>query len=398
VVHPEPNLKRALALAMEMMAIPGKSGQESKVAQFICRQLVEAGIKSPSIQFDDAHVRTPLGGEVGNLLVKLPGTLRRPRRLLTAHMDTVPVCVGARPVRQGGQIASDDPDTGLGADNRAGCAVILSALLEILEHGLPHPPLTVCWFIQEEIGLHGSRNMKVSQFGQPKLAFNWDGGPASKMTVGATGGYRMQIDVQGLASHAGVAPEQGVSAIAIASLAIADLHRGGWHGDVQRGKKHGTSNIGFISGGEATNVVTDRVTLKAEARSHDPRFRQKIIDAIEKSFASAVKEVRSALGKRGSFRVDGRLDYESFRLAEDEPCVLAAERAMQELGLEGFRAVTNGGLDANWLTSHGIPAVTLGCGQVSPHMTSERLDIGEFETACRIALLLATGAEGAGPS
>ena len=76
-----------------------------------------------------------------------------------------------------------------------------------------------------------------------------------------------------MASHAGVCPEQGVSAIAIASLAIADLVRGGWHGLVEKGKSRGTSNVGFIHGGEATNVVTDRVTLKAEARSHDPKFR-----------------------------------------------------------------------------------------------------------------------------
>ena len=77
---------------------------------------------------------------------------------------------------------------------------------------------------------------------------------------------------------------RGVSAIAIASLAIADLARGGWHGLVEKGKSGGTTNVGFIHGGEATNVVTDRVTLKAEARSHDPKFRGQIIAAIEKAF------------------------------------------------------------------------------------------------------------------
>ena len=56
-------------------------------------------------------------------------------------------------------------------------------------------------------------------------------------------------------------------------------------------------------------------------------------------------------------------------------------------------AVTNGGLDANWLTAHGIPTVTLGCGQRNIHTAAEELDIAEFQQARRIALRLATAAE-----
>ena len=389
----EPNLKRAVELVTQLMAIPGKSGQERQVAETICQKLTDVGVPNSCIRFDDSHRRALIRGEVGNLIVKLPGNARGPRRLLTAHMDTVPICVGAKPVRKKNLISSADPATGVGADNRAGCAAILNAVLEIYERQLSHPPLTLCWFIQEEVGLQGSHYMKKSLLGQPQLAFNWDGGGPTKLTVGATGGYRMQIDLTGIASHAGVAPEQGVSAIAIASLAIADLHRGGWHGDVTKGKKHGTTNIGFIMGGEATNVVTDHVTLKAEARSHDPKFRQEIIQQIERCFTRAAKEVRNVLGKQGAVSFEGRLDYESFLLGEDEPCLVAAERAVRAVGLEPYRAVTNGGLDANWITSHGIPTVTLGCGQMNPHMSSEKLDVSNFEAACRIALSLATASE-----
>ncbi len=91
--------------------------------------------------------------------------------------------------------------------------------------------------------------------------------------------------------------------------------------------------------------------------------------------------------------IDGRLDYESFRLADDEPCVLAAEEALRGEGLTPQRAISNGGLDANWMHVHKIPTVTLGCGQVSPHTVSERLDIAAFHHACRVALRLATGEE-----
>ena len=162
---------------------------------------------------------------------------------------------------------------------------------------------------------------------------------------------------------------------------------------MRKGKRRGTSNIGAIAGGEATNVVTDHVRLKAEARSHDPAFRGRIVQAFEKAFARAAREVKSSLGRRGQVAFDGRLDYEAFRLDEDAPCVTAAEAALGSIGVEPFRSVSNGGLDANWLSARGIPTVTLGCGQMNGHTTSERLDVAAFQGACRVALRLATAAE-----
>ena len=373
------------------MAIPGKSGEEAAVAQFITDRLTAAGADPTAIAFDDANTRTPIAGQTGNLIFQLPGTQKGSRRMLSAHMDTVPICVGSRPRREGDLLRSANPKTGLGADDRAGCAVVLATALEILEHKLPHPPLTFCWFVQEEIGLQGARALDAKKLNKPKLAFNFDGGSPAKLTIGATGGYRMQIVVSGLASHAGVSPERGVSAISIAALAIADLQRDGWLGLVEKGRQRGTSNIGFIHGGEATNVVTDRVELKAEARSHNPKFREKIQAEIEKAFTRAVKEVTNDLGQRGSVQFVGRLDYEAYRLDEDEPVVTAARDAVSAVGREPITAISNGGLDTNWLYLHGIPAVSLGCGQVNPHMTSEALNIAEFEDAVRIGLQLACG-------
>ena len=111
------------------------------------------------------------------------------------------------------------------------------------------------------------------------------------------------------------------------------------------------------------------------------------MEAIEQAFANAAKEVKSAEGKRGSVRFDGRLDYEVVsRSIPSEPCVQLAEAAVAAVGREPLRAISNGGLDANWLNAHGIPTVTLGCGQMNVHTTSEMLDLAAFRDACRIAL------------
>jgi len=384
---------RNIDLLMQLLALPGPSGGEQQVADFLLGALQQAGLPDSAVAIDRAHKKSPLGGATGNLAVRLPGTIKAPRRMLSAHMDTVPLCAGARPVRQGRKIVSADAKTALGGDNRSGCAVLLATALAILQQKLAHPPLTFLWTVQEEAGLNGAHYVRQAMLKSPKLAFNWDGGPANRVTLGATGGYRMAIVVEGVASHAGVHPERGVSAIAIASLAIADLVKNGWHGLVERGRQRGTSNVGVIHGGSATNVVTDHVELRAEARSHDRKFREKIVREIERAFAKAAEEIQNADGVSGRVDIEGRLDYESFHLDLKEPCVTAAVAALAAEGFEPDFAIANGGLDANWLTAHGIPTVTLGCGQNEIHTVNEWLDLDQFSSACRIALRLATSGE-----
>ena len=375
------------------MAIQGQSGREAAVIQAITRELRQAGAPAAAIQTDNAHHKTAIKGDVGNLVLKLPGTIRAPRRMLMAHVDTVPLCVGSKPVVRGGWVRSSDKRTGLGADDRAGAAVLLGAVIEILKRRLPHPPLTFLWTVQEEVGLEGARYARLGLLGRPRLAFNFDGGAAEKLTIGATGAYRMKIDVEGLASHAGGAPQHGISAVAIAGIAIGDLHRQGWHGDIHKQGRHGTSNVGPICGGAATNVVVDRVELRAEARSHDPKFRARIVKAYEDAFQKAARRVKNAQGKTGRVQIESRLDYESFLLDGREPCIGVAEAAIRSAGLEPQRAVTNGGIDANWMTHRGIPTVTLGCGQQHQHTVSERLDVAVYLSACRIGLRLASATE-----
>lgn len=378
-------------LVLKMMAIPGRSGSEGKIAEFIVDALKKSGVPDSCIQFDTAHKKSPIGGEVGNLIVKLPGTVKGPRRLLMGHIDTVPLCVGCQPYVDGGTIRSRDKNTALGGDNRAGAAVVLKTWLTIAKQNLDHPPLTLFWPVQEEIGLVGARYVTGSKLGNPKLCFNWDGGLPNMAVVGATGDDHIDITVRGIASHAGAHPEDGVSAVVIAAKAIAQLQEEGWLGLVQKGNQAGTSNIGVVQGGDATNVVMDQLTLRAEARSHKAPFRAKIVNAIRKAFVQAAKSVTNVGGKRGSVEVEVRTKYEAFKLSSEEPVVQSAIAAIQLAGLEPFTRVSNGGLDANWMTAHGFPTVTLGCGQAGIHTVNEELSIGQFQQAGDIALILATG-------
>ena len=88
---PTPDQARAQKLVLELMAIPGKSGEEAEVAEYIRKKLLAAGATQDAVVTDNANKHTLIGGNTGNLIFKLPGTLKAPRRMLSAHMDTVPI-------------------------------------------------------------------------------------------------------------------------------------------------------------------------------------------------------------------------------------------------------------------------------------------------------------------
>jgi tripeptide aminopeptidase len=378
-----------VSLLLKLLEIPGPSGRERPVLEAILALARKAGLSEQAYCFDQAHTKAK-HGETGNLIIKLPGTRRAPRRLLMAHVDTVPLCVGAVPKLGGDFIFSESSQTALGGDDRAGTTVVLSTLLRILREQPDHPPLTFLFAVQEEIGLVGARYVAQSKLGKPRLCFNFDGGLPNGIITGATGDEHLEILVHGIASHAGAQPENGVSAVVIASLAIAELQRTGWLGKIQQSTGEGTSNLGIIHGGAATNVVTDRLEIRGEARSHDPEFRAQIVERFEQAFQQATLQVKNAQGQTGSIDFSHRLKYEAFRLNEQDPVVTAAVAAVEKVGLEPIKRISNGGLDANWMTAHGMPTVTLGCGQEHIHTTSERLHVPSFLHACQIAWELAT--------
>ncbi|MBB3210201.1 tripeptide aminopeptidase [Rhodopirellula rubra] len=384
----------AIARFMQLTAIPGRSGDEAAVAAAITQMLTDAGVDPNWIAEDDAHLRTRIEGNSGNLIVSLPGNPSLPRTLLSAHMDTVPICLNAKPVLRNdpelGRIVVAEGPTGLGGDDRSGCAVILTAVIERLRYASAHPeadlaPAVISFLIQEEVGLEGARHLDPTKIGKVDQAFNFDGGTLDKIRQGAIGGERMQATVYGYASHAGVAPEKGVSAIAIAAKAIAALHDAGLHGLIERDGKRGTANVGVIQGGEATNVVTPEVSLKIEARSHDAEFRTWIVSQIREALEQAAREVTDASGRCGRIEFSSHVDYEAFALDLDHPSVLGAQQWISRLGRDPVCEVANGGLDANWLFLHGIEAVTLGCGQAAIHTADEYLLVDEYLDACRLA-------------
>jgi tripeptide aminopeptidase len=182
----------------------------------------------------------------------------------------------------------------------------------------------------------------------------------------------------------------------VASVALAAVQRRGWFGRIRRkGGGAGTSNVGSLAGadggrvGGPTNVVTDYVKVEGEARSHDERFVPRIVDAYRRAFEAAAQSLPSASGARAQVAFTSRVQYHPFRLDEKSELVrFAVERAIA-LGLTPSLRLTDGGLDANWLAHHGVPAITFGAGQRGIHSLAESVDLAEYLDGCRLAVALA---------
>ena len=216
---------QAINRLMRFLAVEGVTGREAKIGKDVVAALKEAGVPARAIRFDEANKKIPVPTETGNLIVDLPGRGRlgnHPRLLFMTHLDTVPLCAGAKPKIQGRKIVNT-VKTALGGDNRTGCGVLVTLAAELAKQNLDHPPLTLLFTVREESGLWGARFVDPKDLGGVAMGFNYDGRSAAFVTVGAVGADRWEVEITGRAAHAGGAPERGISSTLILAEALAEV-------------------------------------------------------------------------------------------------------------------------------------------------------------------------------
>ena len=328
------------------------------------------------------------------MIVKIEGQLALPTLMFSTHMDTVPDCVGCKPRldQERDRIMNEVPGTALGGDNRAGCAILLTLARELMTLKGNHPPIVLVFFIQEEVGLVGARGLDVDLLGEqlPAMCINLDGGKVEEVVTAVIGSQRFTIDITGVAAHAGSRVAEGVSAAVIAGKAIAELEQRGWHGHIEKPEGSGTANVGIIKGGQGSNVVMSALHILAEARSHDPQFRRKIIDTWQDAFRRAAASVTNIHKQHGTVSFGPGPTYEAYALPDNAPVVRKVQQAADLIGLPVKLVSDDGGMDANWVVAHGIPCVTLNIGQRDIHTPDEWIDLHDFGLACQLVIAIAT--------
>lgn len=361
------NQDRILAEFLELVQVDSVSGRERALADLLATRLRGLGL---DVCEDRAGAET--GGEAGNLIATLPA--RGPERplLLVAHMDTVEPGRGVRPVVENGVVRSAG-DTILGGDDKAGIAAILEVLRVITEQQLAHGGLEVVFTIGEEVGLLGAKHLDHSRL-RSSMGYVLDSsGPAGTIVVQAPTQDKIEAVVRGRAAHAGINPEEGINAIAVAAHAVARMTLG-------RIDEETTANIGVISGGQATNIVPDSCRLEGETRSLD--------GSKCRAQTAAMVEVLETTAAQFGARVEITTQtlYHEFKLAESHPAVVLAKKAAEKLGLVPQLVKTGGGSDANIFNSRGITCVNLGIAMQKVHTTEEFIRVEDLATNARYLL------------
>lgn len=356
---------RLLDLFCEIVRIESPSRHEAAMAARCADELRGLGF---SVRFDDSAAQT--GADTGNLVAHLPGTAPG-HVVLSAHMDTVQPCAGIEPVVEDGVVRSAG-DTILSADDKAGVAAILEGVRSVVEEGAPRPDVTVLLTTCEELHLLGSGALAPDALpaGAPCYVLDADGAPGTVIT-GAPCHWTLEAVFAGRASHAGVVPEAGISAIQMAAAAIEAMPLG-------RLDEATTANIGVIAGGRETNVVPEACTLRGECRSLYP-------DRAEVQKAAMTVALEQAAARfGGSVDIDWTFSYGAVLYDEDDALVQTAARAARAAGLEPCFRHDGGGSDANVLAARGVRAVTLGVGMAAFHSPEEHISVADLEGTARL--------------
>lgn len=363
------NEKRIVDAFMEYVKIDSPTKSELEFSLFIKKELEALGFE---VTIDDAGEKC--GSNTGNVVAKLKGTLDKEAILFSCHMDTVSPSIGIKPIIKDGTIYSDGT-TILGGDNKAGIAAILEASRVIKENKLEHGPIEVVFSIYEEGGLHGAKNLDYSQFISKKAFVLDSGGDPGQIIIQGPAQDKIDVKLIGRPAHAGVAPEEGISAIMVASDAISNMK-------LLRIDEETTANIGAIEGGGATNIVTPEVIVRAEARSLSN-------DKLDKQSQHMVDCFKSSAEKFGAeIEVEVERMYGAFKIEESDDIVYQVKKACESIDMKPFTDSTGGGSDTNILNANGIKAVNLGIGERKPHTLEEHLHIVDLVNSARLVLAL----------
>lgn len=349
--------ERLIKEFMELVRIDSETRNERQIADVLKSKFNALGLE---VTEDDSQERT--GHGAGNLFITWPpeNDVTAPKLLFTCHMDTVVPGQNIKPTLGADGWITSDGTTILGADDKAGLAALFEAIRVIQEQGIPHGQIQFVITAGEESGLLGARSMDPKNL-DADFGFALDSnGEVGAIAVAAPTQAKITMTIFGKSAHAGVNPEDGISAIQVASKAIAAMKLG-------RIDNETTANIGKFAGGGPTNVVCDHVQLDAEARSI---VQEKVGDQIA-SMREALETTVREYGAECEFRSE--IIYPAFSFNEHDPVVQLAERAITSIGLKPRLFHSGGGSDANVFNGLEVPTINLAVGYEHIHTTKERI-------------------------
>jgi len=374
------NLERLASVFSTLCEIDSPSKQEGRVAAYLKSLFIDMGAE---VFEDDSASIT--GSDCGNLFVRFPdGGLDKEPVFFNCHMDTVIPAIGVKIQRQG-EVFTSAGDTVLGSDDKAGIASLIEVMRTLQEKNIPYGPVEYVFTTCEETGLLGVKALDRSYI-SAKMGYALDSSGINRVVVGAPAANRISAEIKGLASHAGLNPEKGISAIHLAAKAIARLKLG-------RLDSESTANIGVIEGGMASNIIPESVLIRGEVRSHTVKLLEEYTELIRSTFQEEVDNWSDPEGKADGkpsliFKIID--DYPLMRLDRESAVIKRVEAAASALGRELDYVVAGGGSDANIFNSYGIQCAILSTGMDKVHSTRETIKLSDMALTADLVMAILT--------
>ncbi len=350
------NREKIVEKFIEYVKIDSPSFEEKNFALVVKEDLENLGCE---VVFDGSKEKT--GSNTGNLIARLKGNPSFEPIMFSAHLDTVSPGLNIEPLIKDGCIYSKGA-TILAGDDKSGIVAILEGLAYVVENNIDHGDIEIVLTTCEESGLLGSSNLDYSLISS-KMAFVLDGGgDVGKVFNQGPAQTLLDVDFYGKSAHAGLNPEDGISAIQVAARAIDSM-------ELLRIDEDTTANVGIIQGGRATNIVTDLVNVQIECRSLVQEKLTKQVDSIVASINSACE----AFNTKADIKIIPK--YPVFSLKEDHRLIGLVTKALKNIGIEAEILATGGGSDTNNYNGRGISSVILSTGMENVHTTDEFISI-----------------------
>ena len=345
--------------------------------------------------------------DYGVVLATVPGNISVPSVGFLAHVDTAPQfnASGVKPRLikgyNGGDITfPDDQDlilspnefeylkdkkgddiitasgtTLLGADDKAGVSIIMTAINHLLQNSeLKHGPIRVAFTPDEEIG-RGVTKQLVNDLGVD-TAYTFDGGKIGDLEYETFSADKAEVNIKGVSIHPGLAKDKLVNAIHIAAKIISTLPQATLTPETTE------DNEGFI---HATDMVggSSEMTLRFILRDFELVGLKKKGDLLKQ-----VCEVINSSEPRAEITCEIIPQYRNMRywLEKNMRPVEIAKKAMENLNITPVSKPIRGGTDGSLLTELGVPTPNLFTGMQNIHGPLEWISAQDMEKATYLCL------------
>ncbi len=369
---------------------------EVALAELLAAELRDLGLADASV---DAF---------GYVIATLPGNRPAPPIGLVAHLDTAPDAPGAgiRPILHrnyqgqalflpgapeqelspatcpalagafGEDLVTSDGTTLLGADDKAGIAVIMSALDALAgQPDWPHGDLRIVFTPDEEVG-NGTRHLDLARLGL-KFAYTVDGGAAPEFNEETFEAANATIRVTGRNVHPGKAKGILINAVEVVGDLIARLPK-----DLT--PQATSDRQGFI---HATAIAggVEQARLDLILRDFEPAG----LARLENILLELVETIRGRHPGAG-VELEVRPAYPNMKAyLASEPRVSAfALEALAEAGLEPWIVPIRGGTDGAMLSRAGVLTPNLFTGSGNHHSRLEWASVQQMAKATEVVLRL----------